>query len=465
MAETLQDDPSVHQRGLQVRPAASPKTSGAPTDVRGSDNFNGLKEAGPADGKVLESLGRFGENTPTTQEGLGQIALNGSGIETSPQSSMDNGTENADADQPGLNSEKLDALAERAQSLLKGTSPRHFGQDIQRLSASLGETQQAGTKEVKSQTNPLISTEIPPIQTPENPAVMQSVFELANNPKVDIDTRILAIKAYIKKQEAKEDQGPPGETFEEYKARLGRITSGQERGWSPELKYAKEVLLALKALRRPEDQGADHVTHEANDTQPPITTNEPKLAPEEKSTQEPEHEDASYSGTEVVDYEEPETYEEAVEKITQKKQQEPPVPQPVPQQVPNLSLESDQIGKLNSLGTLAPTKTGESTTSTQPNETQRDLVDTLKAGDKNLWDEIVRIDTQQNDGEVSEGLRRLKDSFTSEGARKVVSIAEARATERSEGGDVPGAKQLKRLARDVRKLNEHVSGVTIPEAA
>lgn len=398
-------------------------------------------------------------------------------------------------------------------SFMKGANANHFGADVQRLAAAAGEARQdheakptpAQAKEVnKQQPSESIQTTQPNTQTPteeaalrlpEGPAMMQSLFELATNPNVDLETRIAAIETYVKNQEAREDQGPPGETIDEYYARLDRITSGQESAWSPELKYAKEVLLTLKTLRGSGSQQANSpTTSQTGSTQTngsaagtpkskPLPKPKPAANPSPTQAQKPKSQSqqtsSTPSGTNATQQQTPVSNQTAAPQSPNHTQQQKnpkaqatqPV-QPVPPQAQaaagNLSFGgSDQTGAPASPEKPKQMKPEQSITSTEPyREDQKSVTEQLGGADKQLWDAAARLEQQQSyDDELSQRFRELKDDFTSQRAAKVVDLAERRAQKLAEVGNISDANNMTELAEDVIKLNERISGVSLKPAA
>lgn len=462
MPETLTaPDPSVHQHGLETGPAASVDMSGAPTQIRGLD-VGGLREV-PEDGKVLQDFGEMGEEAGPAQEGLGMIALSGSEVEVPPLA-IERGF-----DEP----EASESLAPPAP--------------------------------------------VPPIQTPEHPEIMQSVFELARNVDVPLGRRIEALKTYVQNQEAKEDTRP-GETLDEYLARLDRVTAGEEHLWSPELKYAKETLHSLELMRGPEretdSQSASQTTEVAQPNPVSETIDdqaepEPELPsskaassqtiPSNQTTQKPTNSstqtNASNTGTNSntsTNTNNTNTSNNTNSNSSNTTQQQtqttptptPPSPSPKPnqksQQPANPTVQAAQAAAAAQAGqggfggaeaaavqSTAHRETGATPISTadmgpgQEAGEEKGFVDTLSLEDQTIWENIVRINDQFKDGEVSEALTSLEKNFNEENAAIVMSRAQKSAQARQGRGDVFGARQQQMLAANLAQLTGHVLGKDI----
>jgi hypothetical protein len=446
MPETVSaQDPSVHQHGLETGPAATLDMSGAPTEVRGLDDISGLRESVPGDDKALQSLGETdGQLRQTAQEDFGRIALDNSDVELSPSAAEE----------------------------LEGVS----------LSDSL---------------TPWES--VPPIQTPEKPEIMESVFDLARNDDVDIEKRIEAIETYVKNQEAKEDRAQPGETLDEYLARLDRVTSGQEALWSPELKYARQVLQSLKALERPEDQTANSsptkpsAASASNSTTGTTNSAKPGLG---SSQTTPSHQTAQKPNTSGAPANSSNTSTSTTTTTTGQQQSQPPgtttqtstpspSPTPTPQkqqpQVPSAAPAEQAAAAQATQGGFDQAEASQSaaqveneskyapTTSIEPNREEysgeKNFIDTLSQEDQTIWGDILRINEQHKDGEVSEALDALQKDFTPENAGLVMGRVERSALKRQNRGDVFGARQQKILATNLDQLAGHIFGRSINRVA
>lgn len=458
MPETISvQDPAVHQHGLETGPAASVDMSGNPTEIRGLDDASGLREAVPEDSKVLQDFGEVGEEAGPAQEGLGMIALGGSEVEVPPLA-IEQGF-----DEP----EVSESLAPPAPVL--------------------------------------------PIQTPEHPEIMQSVFELARNGDVPIEKRIEALETYVRNQEAQEDTRP-GETFEQYMDRMDRVTAGQEHLWSPELRYAKETLASLRMMRGPErdrdSQAATQMPEATSSTsvtetidpaepEPEITTTQTISSQPASSNQSAQKPNNTTTQTNTSNTNTNTSTNNSSSNTSNTNQQtqtksSPPTPKPSPSpsskpsqknQPANPAVPAAQAAAAAQAGQAG---FGEAAAATalvvaqKTNSTPVPIADvgptpetgkeqgfagTLSPEDQIIWEDILRINEEFKDGDVSVALTSLEKNFNKENARIVMDRVEESARVRQENGDELGARRQIKLAKNLDLLAGHVFGERVNRAA